>query len=97
MKHKLYPCIWSTYHNAKAMANFYIDAFPDAKITEENALVVMLELSGQQMMLLNGGEMFSPNPSVSFMGVFKDGAEIDPIWNKLLEGATMAGCLISMV
>lgn len=89
MKHKLYPCIWSTYHNAKAMANFYIDAFPDAKITEENALVVMLELSGQQMMLLNGGEMFSPNPSVSFMGVFKDGAEIDPIWNKLLEGATI--------
>ncbi len=85
MKNHIYACIWCN-HNASEMAAYYCNTFADTKITAENQLVVMLEMEGQKMMLLNGGDMFSPNPSVSFMVLCSTSDEVEKLYNKLFEG-----------
>jgi predicted 3-demethylubiquinone-9 3-methyltransferase (glyoxalase superfamily) len=61
----IYPCIWSK-NNAREMADYYLSVFHNSEIADENDWVVVLKINGQRIMLLNGGEMFQPNPSVSF-------------------------------
>lgn len=82
MQNKIHPCIWSN-NNAKETAEYYSSVFPNTKITDENPVVVMIEIEGQKFMLLNGGDMFKPNPSISFMGVFKNEEDVEALWNKL--------------
>lgn len=85
MKNKIYPCIWCN-NNAKEMADFYCSVFPDAKIATENKMVVMLQVSGQNFMLLNGGDHFKPNPGISLMYMTSDTCLIDQIYEKLSPG-----------
>lgn len=85
MKNNIYACIWCN-NNAKEMADFYCGTFPDTKIVDENPMVVMLEMSGQKMMLLNGGDIFKPNPSVSFMALCSTAEEVETLYNKLIDG-----------
>lgn len=80
MKNKIYPCIWFDGH-AKQAAGLYCTALENAKITAENPMVVVVEISGQKIMLLNGGPQFHPNPSISFYVVCETEAEIDRAWN----------------
>lgn len=86
----LYPCICCN-NNAREMAGFYCGVFPDTKILDENPVVVMLEMSGQKLMLLNGGDiMFKPNASISLMFLTMSEKEVETIWNKLIsEGESM--------
>ena len=56
MNNTIYPCIWCN-NNAKEMAVYYCETFPDTNILVENPYVIMLEISGQKVMLLNGGEL----------------------------------------
>lgn len=84
MTHKIHPCIWCN-NNAKEMANYYVSIFPHCHIIDENPMVVMLAISGQKFMLLNGGSMFVPNPSISFMYLTDKTEEIDRICEKLAE------------
>ncbi len=85
----IYPCIWCN-NNAKEMADFYCDTFPDTKILDENPDVLMLEMSGQKLMLLNGGDIFKPNASISLMFLTMSENEVEAIWNKLIaEGEPM--------
>lgn len=83
MNNSIYPCIWSN-HNAREMADFYCSTFPDTRILDENPVVVMLEIFGQKLMLLNGGDIFKPNPSISLMFLTMYEAEVEEIWNKLI-------------
>ncbi len=85
MKNNIYACIWCN-NNAKEMADFYCGTFPDTKIVDENPMVVMLEMAGQKMMLLNGGDIFRPNPSVSFMALCSTAEEVETLYNKLIDG-----------
>jgi len=85
MSNSIYPCICFD-NNAKEAADFYISVFPNAKVKEENKLVVMLEMSGQDLMLLNAGPHFKPNPSVSFMVLCSSESEVEELWSKLIEG-----------
>lgn len=85
MENKMYACIWCN-NNAKEMADFYISTFADTKIVDENPVVVMLEMEGQKMMLLNGGDIFKPNPSISFMALCGSADEVENLYHKLLEG-----------
>lgn len=84
------PFLWFD-HQAEEAANFYVSIFPDSKIGKfkyrgEAVLTVELFLSGQALTALNGGPMFSINPSVSFYVVCESEEEIDQSWAKLVDG-----------
>lgn len=85
MKNNIYPCIWFD-KDGKDAAQFYIDTFGDGKITTDTQMVVTFELSGQKFLALNGGPEIKPNPAVSYMVVLEDKAELENIWNRLLDG-----------
>jgi predicted 3-demethylubiquinone-9 3-methyltransferase (glyoxalase superfamily) len=84
MKNTIYPTVWCN-NNASEMADFYAGIFPDTKITDSNAIVVMLEISGQKLMLLNGGDMFRPNPSISLMYLTTSQSEVESLYSKLID------------
>ncbi|MFA6912355.1 MAG: VOC family protein, partial [Proteiniphilum sp.] len=60
----IYPCIWCN-NNAREIAEKYLSVFPESAIVDENQWVVVITIHGQRIMLLNGGNMFRPNPSLS--------------------------------
>ena len=89
MNNKIYPCLWYDSKANKA-AVLYREAFEDVVILEENPIVITLEIFGQKFMLLNGGPMYQPNPSISFMVTCKTPEEVDHAWEKLIvEGKPM--------
>ncbi|WP_161888366.1 VOC family protein [Pontibacter russatus] len=85
MTHELYPCLWFD-GTAKEAAELYLAAFKNSKITSDTPLVVTLELGGQKFMGLNGGPMFTPNPSISFYVVCETASEMEQAWASLSEG-----------
>jgi predicted 3-demethylubiquinone-9 3-methyltransferase (glyoxalase superfamily) len=82
MKNKIFPCLWFN-GTAKQAAELYSDAFGNTVITTNNGMVVMFEISGCQIMGLNGGPMFTPNASISLFSMFESESEIDTAWEKL--------------
>jgi predicted 3-demethylubiquinone-9 3-methyltransferase (glyoxalase superfamily) len=82
MKHNIHPCIWYN-GNAKEAATFYCALFPNSKIVTETPMVVKWELAGQTFMGLNGGPMFNPNPSISFLVICEEDDEIETLWQQL--------------
>jgi predicted 3-demethylubiquinone-9 3-methyltransferase (glyoxalase superfamily) len=88
MKNDLYPCLWFD-GQAKEAANFYTSAYDDSKITSENHLVVMFELTGMKFMGLNGGPQFNINPSISFFVFCDNQKEVERKWNILSEGGNV--------
>lgn len=82
MNNNIHPCIWYD-GNAKAAAEFYCTVFPGAKITADTPMVVNFELYGQKFMGLNGGPVFKPNPSISFLIICEEEEEINELWVKL--------------
>lgn len=82
MNNNIHPCIWYD-GNAKAAAEFYCTVFPGAKITADTPMVVNYELYGQKFMGLNGGPMFKPNASISFLIICEEDDEINELWAKL--------------
>lgn len=85
MHNKLYPCLWFD-QNAGEAAAVYTAAFPAVKITASNPFVVMLNMNGQDLMLLNGGPQFKMNPTISLFVVMEKEEEIDQAWKLLSEG-----------
>jgi predicted 3-demethylubiquinone-9 3-methyltransferase (glyoxalase superfamily) len=85
MKNHISPCLWFN-GNAKEAAEFYCSVFENTVITDDNPMVVMIESSGQEFMLLNGGPQFTFNPSISFFVVCETREEVDNAWNLLSEG-----------
>lgn len=85
MKHELYPCLWYD-GTAKEAAELYLAAFKNARITSDTPLVVTFELGGHKFMGLNGGSMFTPNPSISLYVVCESASELEQAWTKLSEG-----------
>jgi len=81
----LYPCIWMNNDAAEA-AEFYCSVFPEAKIEDSNPMVTMWSSMGEKFMLLNGGPMFKPTPSISFYSIFPDESQLQQIWDKLADG-----------
>ena len=87
MQHNIYPCLWFD-GNAKEAATFYCSIFNNSTITTDNGMVVMFEIEGKKVMGLNGGPIFSINPSISFFVTCESHEEIENIWNKLMVGGT---------
>jgi len=87
MNNAIYPCVWCN-NNAAELAEFYVSVFPDTKIIDENPFVVRLAMSGQRLMLLNGSDLFRPNPSISLMYLTSLESEVEQIYAKLIETGT---------
>jgi len=100
---KIKPCIWFD-HEAEEAARFYASVFRDATVgnvsrydkasaaasgqPEGSALTVEFEIAGTPFLGLNGGPIFKPNPSVSFLVLCDTREEVDGIWEQLSEGGT---------
>jgi predicted 3-demethylubiquinone-9 3-methyltransferase (glyoxalase superfamily) len=91
------PHLWFD-NSAKEAAEFYVSAFPDARVTSAGVVrdtpsgdcdIVSFELSGQPFMAISAGPLFKFNPSVSFMVNFDPGkdaaarAKLDRLWERL--------------
>jgi len=101
---KIAPCLWFA-HEAEEAANFYVSLFPDSRIDHvqknivdtpagkaDQVLVVNFTLAGQRFMALNGGRRIEFNHAISLEMDCADQAEVDRIWNGLLEGGTAVQC-----
>ena len=95
---KIAPCLWFD-GQAEEAAEFYTSIFPDSEIKSVNraaadtpsgpagsVLSVDFTLAGQQFMGLNGGPDFQFNEAISFSIDCEDQAEVDRLWEKLVEG-----------
>ncbi|WPQ61103.1 VOC family protein [Chitinophaga sancti] len=87
MNNSIYPCLTIKGKIAEA-ADFYLDTFGDGAITTSNPIVITLNLSGQQFMLLNDGPSSTPNPSISFMVLCENEQETEAYYLKLITGGS---------
>jgi predicted 3-demethylubiquinone-9 3-methyltransferase (glyoxalase superfamily) len=101
---KISPFLWFDDQAEEAVA-FYMSLFDDSRITTtirypQNSTIgtpgsVMslgFELAGQAFMALNGGPDFRFTPAISFYVHCEDQAEIDRLWNALLDGGEPQQC-----
>ena len=86
MKEQITPCFWFD-GKAKEAAAFYCQNFKGARISDESPMVTEFELAGQRFLCLDGGPMFTPNPSVSFFYICETEEEIDALWKAFEKGA----------
>ncbi len=86
---------------AEEAAKFYTSIFPESKIgdivrygkegfeihgrPEGSVMLVEFELSGQKFSAINGGPLFTFNPSISYFVVCESLEEADKTWNALLQ------------
>jgi predicted 3-demethylubiquinone-9 3-methyltransferase (glyoxalase superfamily) len=79
MKKPITPCLWFN-NQANEAAALYCSVFGKSKITSQSPIVTEIEVSGQKFILLDGGPMYQPNPSISFYYICEDAAELETIW-----------------
>ena len=101
------PCLWFN-GQAEEAARFYTAIFPNSKITDisryseaaaeasgqpkGSVMMVAFELAGQTFTALNGGPEFPFTMAISLMVDCETQAELDEIWDKLLDGGTPVQC-----
>ena len=96
MAEKITTVLWFD-GDAEDAARFYAATFPDSAVgdifrapsdypsgKQGDALTVEFTVLGQSFSGLNGGDMFKPNESVSFMIATKDQEETDRYWNAIV-------------
>lgn len=100
---KIAPFLWFD-DNAEAAMDHYISIFKNSKklnLTRcgeagpgpaGSVMVASFELEGQTFLALNGGPMFKFNEAVSFAVNCESQAEIDDLWEKLIEGGEPGQC-----
>lgn len=101
---KVMPCLWFD-GQAEEAARLYVSLIPDSRIDKVlpyemdmpggkkgDVLLVIFTLAGQSYMALNGGSHFKFTPAVSFIINCENQAEIDRLWDKLLEGGEPMQC-----
>lgn len=105
MVDKLVTVLWFD-GDAEYAARFYADTFPDSLVgpifrapsdfpsgQKGDALTVEFTVLGRAFSGLNGGVMFKPNESVSFMVITEDQAETDRYWNAIVgHGGQESAC-----
>jgi predicted 3-demethylubiquinone-9 3-methyltransferase (glyoxalase superfamily) len=95
---KITPCLWFN-GQAEEAAKFYTAILPDSRIEKVHrapadnpstprgaVLTVDFILAGQQFIGLNGGPEFPFTEAISFSIDCADQAEVDRLWDALVEG-----------
>ena len=95
---KISPCLWFD-GQAEEAAAFYTSLFPNSRVDhidrspgetpsgpEGMVLSVQFTLDGESFIALNGGPDFQFNEAISFSIDCEDQAEVDRLWEKLVEG-----------
>jgi len=98
---KIIPNLWFD-RQAEEAAAFYVSAFGDGRLgrivragragqevhglPEGAVLTVEFELRGHSFVGVNGGPLFTFNPSVSFLVACRTPAEVDALWAPLADG-----------
>jgi len=94
---KITPCLWFN-DNAEEAVKFYVSIFPNSRVVNEarygdagpgpkgQIMTMTFELAGQRFMALNGGPKFRFTEAISLMVNVESQAELDDMWNKLLQG-----------
>jgi 2-polyprenyl-6-hydroxyphenyl methylase/3-demethylubiquinone-9 3-methyltransferase len=93
---KITTVLWFDMTGEEA-ARFYTSLLPDSRIDnlwrapadnpsgpEGYPMLVEFTLAGRSYAALNGGPLFKPNESVSFMIVTEDQEETDQLWNAIV-------------
>jgi predicted 3-demethylubiquinone-9 3-methyltransferase (glyoxalase superfamily) len=100
---KIHPMLWFD-DQAEEAAKQYVSIFPNSRIgtttrygpagpgAEGTVMTVDFELDGQRFVALNGGPDFKFNEAISFVVPCESQAEIDRIWDKLVDGGEPAPC-----
>lgn len=101
---KITPCLWFD-GKAEEAARFYVSLLPDSRIDAVlpyivetpggqpgETMLVEFTLAGESYMALNGGPNFQFTPAISLFVSCNDQAEIDRLWNALLDGGTPLEC-----
>jgi len=98
---KIIPHLWFSA-NAEEAVNFYTSVFRGGKIHSTTryleagkeihgmdagtVLTMSFEIEGYQLIALNGGPVFTPNPSISFFVDRQTKEELKKLWDSLLDG-----------
>lgn len=91
---KITPHLWFD-KEAKEATALYASLFQNSKIKNITTItgtpsgdcdIVTFQLAGQDFMAISAGPIFKFNPSISLFVVFDNEAEIETVWNKLIEG-----------
>jgi len=90
--HKIYPCLW--YNNqAQEAVNYYCSIFKNAKVLNDQGMMVIFELNDTKFMALNGGPAFQFNESISMVLNCEGQSEVDYYWNALTaDGGAESQC-----
>lgn len=88
MQQHMTPCLW--YDNqAKEAAALYCSQFANARIVSQSPFVTEIEVSGERIILLDGGPKYQPNPSISFFYICETEDEINRIWEAFTQKGTV--------
>ena len=98
---RIIPTLWSN-DAAQEMVDFYSSVFDDVTIgrtdyytdagkeqhghSAGDVVTIELQIANQSFIILNGGDNFQMNPSISFFVHCRTGEEVDALWGKLSEG-----------
>ncbi len=98
MSDKITPVLWFD-GNGEEAANFYVSLLPDSRVDrvtrspadypsgkEGDVITVDFTLAGRQYQALNGGPTFKFTEAVSFMIQCGDQAEVDRLWDAIVDG-----------
>lgn len=100
---KITTCLWFD-NNAEEAVTLYTSIFKNSKVLEVSrygeagpgpegsVLTMRFQLDGVELMALNGGPAFKFTEAISLSVDCKSQAEVDELWEKLLEGGSEDQC-----